>query len=404
MNDRDFTRNRGLPLPHLTMCLLNLRKGSYRDELDRFEEVLTDRPVASGVTASAFCQARKKFNPSAFLTLNRQLLNQVHRHYPVKRWHDFRLLAVDGSNLRLPDSPDIRATFGPPPNGSAVPKARLSQLYDVLNHWVVDLDVEPMTVGERVLAGEYLVQTRPDDLLLYDRGYPAFWFLAAHQQEQRHYCMRLSTTFSNQVQAFANSCDKSARILMTPNESAKAQCQQFGLPVDPIPMRLVKVPLETGETEILATSLIDESRYFTPWFKRLYHFRWNIEESFKTEKCRLELENFTGLSSLSVLQDIYAKIFVMNLSRALAWVAQCVADRLYRHRKHSYRINFAHALSVMKDQIVRLLLGIGPPSLLPDIVWSMARSVEAVRPDRTYPRNMSTNKTQGFFQAYKRTR
>ena len=41
---------------------------------------------------------------------------------------------------------------------------------------------------ERELAAEYLLYSSPDDLFLYDRGYPAFWLFAFHAQEQRHYC------------------------------------------------------------------------------------------------------------------------------------------------------------------------------------------------------------------------
>ena len=39
--------------------------------------------------------------------------------------------------------------------------------------------------GERELAAEYLLYSRPDDLFLYDRGYPAFWLFAFHAKEQR---------------------------------------------------------------------------------------------------------------------------------------------------------------------------------------------------------------------------
>jgi len=50
-----FTRQRTLPFPHLVMLLLNLRKGSIGDELDRFFEVLHGQSPADSVTPSAFC-------------------------------------------------------------------------------------------------------------------------------------------------------------------------------------------------------------------------------------------------------------------------------------------------------------------------------------------------------------
>jgi len=48
---------------------------------------------------------------------------------------------------------------------------------------VIEADFESRQVGERVLAGEHLAATRANDLILYDRGYPAFWLFAVHHQE-----------------------------------------------------------------------------------------------------------------------------------------------------------------------------------------------------------------------------
>ena len=39
------------------------------------------------------------------------------------------------------------------------------------------------------------------------------------------------------------------------------------------------------------------------------------------------------MSSIVVKQDFYAKIFVLNLAAILSWVAQAIADRLYKDRK-----------------------------------------------------------------------
>jgi hypothetical protein len=120
MNGVDFTRNRSLPLPYLVAILLNLRKGSIGDELDRFFEILHNEPLADAVSASAFCQARKKLNADALIGFG--------EHFSPRLWHGFRLLAADGSTARLPNTDDVIATFGEPPAGSPVPLARFSRL------------------------------------------------------------------------------------------------------------------------------------------------------------------------------------------------------------------------------------------------------------------------------------
>ncbi len=128
------------------------------------------------------------------------------------------------------------------------------------------------------------------------------------------------------------------------------------------------------------------------------------QEQYKRAKCRVEIENFSGRSALSVRQDFYAKIFAMNLTAILVWVAQAIADRLYAARRHPYRVNFANALSKMKHAGARLLLGLAAQELVATLILAMAASVEAVRPDRSAPRKMKPAKIQGFYPNYKRCR
>ena len=399
-----FTRQRELPLPHLVGLLLNLRKGSLQDEVNGFWEVLTGQPLATGVSAAALCKARQKLDPYALWGLNERLLGAFAEAFPVRRWHGLRVLATDGSTLRLPRSPEVIAHFGAPPSGSTIPLGRLSQLVDVLNGVVVDAELDAYDVGERVLASEHLEATAPQDLVLYDRGYPAFWLFARHYQLERHFCARLPLGFSTEVTAFLASGARSAVITLTPTPEARQPCRRYEIPPDPLHVRLVRVTLANGETEVLATSLLSEQDWPSPWFKGLYHLRWGAEEAYKCGKLRLELENFSGLSVRVVLQDCFAKLFTVNLTAICTWVAQVIATARYRQRRREYRVNFAHALSGMKNTVVRLLVGTDTTELLTSLILAMAMTVEAVRPDRSFPRNMKPAKLQGFHRNYKRCR
>ena len=399
-----FTRQRELPLPHLVGLLLNLRKGSLQDEVNGFWEVLTGQPLATGVSAAAVCKARQKLDPYALCVLNARLLGAFAQAFPLRRWHGLRVLATDGSSLRLPSTPAVSAHFGAPPAGSTIPLGRLSQLVDVLNGVVVDAELDAYDVGERVLASEHLAATAPQDLVLYDRGYPAFWLFARHYQLERDFCARLPVNFSTEVTAFLASGARSAVITLTPSPEARRQCQRYEIPTAPIPVRLVRVALANGETEVLATSLLAEPEWPSVWFKGLYHLRWGAEEAYKCDKLRLELENFSGLSVRVVLQDCFAKLFTVNLTAICAWVAQAIATERYRQRRRDYRVNFAHALSCMKNTVVRLLVGTDTTELLTSLILAMAMTVEAVRPDRSFPCKMKPAKLQGFHRNYKRCR
>lgn len=137
-------------------------------------------------------------------------------------------------------------------------------------------------------------------------------------------------------------------------------CQNHGLDTLPIQVRLVRVELESGEAEVLITSLTDMEQYPHHLFASLYHDRWPVEEDYKTMKCRIEIENFTGKSALSVYQDFHARVFSKNLTAMLTFTAQEQVELSTAERKQSYRINFTQALSTMRDGIVLLFQRTGP--------------------------------------------
>lgn len=108
---------------------------------------------------------------------------------------------------------------------------------------------------------------------------------------------------------------------------------------------------KAGETEISITSLIDTETYPAEIFYDLYHHRWPVEEDYKVMKCRIEIENFTGKSVLSVYQDFHARVFSKNLTAMLAFQARVNVEQ-EKDKRYPYQINFTQAVSKMKDTIV----------------------------------------------------
>jgi IS4 transposase len=96
---------------------------------------------------------------------------------------------------------------------------------------------------------------------------------------------------------------------------------------------------------------MDPVEYEASLFKTLYHLRWGIEENYKRLKQWVEIENFSGKSALSVKQDFYAKIIASNLTSLMALAAQKEVDKKTQKLQLTYQVNFAQALSKMKNQI-----------------------------------------------------
>ena len=400
---KDFIRERLLPFPNMIFFLMNMIKGSLQDELDYFFKALRGEEVpVRTVTKSAFTKARKKLCHQAFIELGRNLVSFFYDHFPCRKWKGFRILAIDGSTVKVPRTKDVADHFGTwnPAKGDACPIARTSHLFDALNGIVVDAVISPKGQGERSLAAGHAQYLKSDDLVLLDRGYPAFWLFVLILSMQAHFCSRVTGTHWKEIRKFYNSGKKEKIITLRPSLSSIVQCNHLKLPVSPMQLRIIRVELDGGKTEILITSLMDKDLYPHEIFKELYHLRWTAEENYKTAKCRIEIENFSGKSVESVYQDFHAKVFTMNLTAAITHPAQDIITGESEQKKYAYRINVTQALSKMKDAVVLLFKRSNIMEILNKLFALFIMTIEPVRPGRKYPRKHNIQK-RGFYICYK---
>ena len=70
--------------------------------------------------------------------------------------------------MSIPNTSDVVEHFGQWNSrlGDPCPKARVSQLYDVLNHLTVTAAITSKCLGERQLAAAHCAYLGPEDLLL----------------------------------------------------------------------------------------------------------------------------------------------------------------------------------------------------------------------------------------------
>jgi len=403
-SEKDFTRDRSLTFPRLISFMLNMVNGSIQSELSRFFQVLDDSPVAlTNVTAAAFCKARKKLSYTAFKDLNANLIHTFYQSRNVQRWRGFRLLAVDGSVTQLPSSPELHSHFGKARAHSIRPAIRMSQLYDIKNQLTVDLQVNSHSTGERNMALQHLEQSNDKDLILYDRGYPAVWFFKVHMQLGINFCARAVVDSSNEIKAFVKSGKRDAVVEFRCVEKSLRRCKKDGLPTAPIKLRLIKITLTTGETEILMSSLFSNKDYPYSIFSDLYHQRWSVEEDYKIMKSRLNIENFSGKSVEAVLQDIHAKTLSKNIAAVAISEAKVLTVERCKTRKSKYKVNFTHALCQLKDNIVRFLMRVARSDLSKLLIEAIATSLNAYRPGRSCQRiKDKRNRPNKYPMAYKR--
>ena len=383
---------------------MNLVKGSLQSELNLFFQHKNNliAPIQK-VTASAFCKARKKFSYTAFIELNHRVTQSFYQQVNIKKWHGLRVLAVDGSRYLLPNSPEIKRTFGGQSNQyhGQVPMALGSCLYDVFQGVVLDAQFEPYRSNERELAYQHLEQTQDKDLILYDRGYPSFWFFAAHHKQHRDYCMRVTESYNRDVKAFVKSNKNQQLITLKPDAYKRRACRQKNLSEDAFTVRLVRIKLGKKHY-ILMTSLLDKKRFSIKDLKALYHLRWQVEEGYKKQKSWIEIENFSGKSVLSVKQDFYARVLSLSLTAIAVYEAQFYIRGSVDNRQYAYKINFAQSLSSMKNTMVKLLYNLLSTKDITLWLQSIGRSLSAIRPNRSFYRKNPRFKNGKFHFSYKR--
>ena len=139
--------------------------------------------------------------------------------------------------------------------------ARVSQLFDVLNEITLDGLIVPKAFGERELAAAHFAHLQAGDLVLLDRGYPAFWLFALILSRKAHFCVRMKLSSWIIVKQFVASGLSEQIVILQPGYAACQECHARKLSTEPITVRLVRVELNDGDVEVLVTSLLDSPTY-----------------------------------------------------------------------------------------------------------------------------------------------
>ena len=122
-------------------------------------------------------------------------------------------------------------------------------------------------------------------------------------------------------------------------------------------VRVVKLELPTGETETLLTNLGRKS-FKKSEFMALYFKHWPIETKYNTLKNKLEIENFSGRTFISVQQDFYVTMYLSSLIA----ITKIMSDEEIKKQtkdkelKYEYQTNESRLISQLKDEMILCLL------------------------------------------------
>ena len=341
-----FTRQRTLSLPTVLTFLLSGVQGAVQAELDQFFANLRNRADSVRlVSAQAFCKARYKISALVFADLNQKLMALVEEHLPVPRWQGLRVVAGDGTAVRLTTIKDgVRSIVTGVAFGLYLPGMELF-LHFALQEGACD---------ERQMLFEAIERLGDGDLLVLDRGFPCRWLAAALTARGIPFCIRcdISRGFRVVRQFMHSGQGEQLVTLRTPNAR---DAQDYECPATPTTVRLVRVVTPNGRVHVVMTSLLDRGAFPAAGFGSLYHGRWRVEEAFRRLKHRLGLEHTSGLSWHAANQDFGAKAVFDNLNALAAYVA----TEAHLDPSSDWKINRTLMIDKIKRQIGRWLLAAG---------------------------------------------
>lgn len=274
--------------------------------------------------------------------------------------------------------------------------ARISKAYDVLNRVNLDFKVTSKKIGEHTLADEHLEYLKEGDLLLMDRGYPSYWLIQRILRANCDFCIRLPIKNWSVAKKMTQNNVKEVIEEIKPGYLTRKRCKEDAMSIAPIKCRFISLELDSGEQEVLITSLLDKDKYPYESFKQLYFLRWPVEESYKSDKSRLVIEKFSGKSPLAMMQDIYSKLLLHNIVAALSFNAEITARRNNKNLKHQYQLNWTTALSKVRDVLLYLLTEKDILEILNILTRTLIKNKEVVRPNRKYKRENKRKKRYCF--------
>jgi hypothetical protein len=411
VSDTDFTRNRVLTFTIVTVSILRGHKFSLQNALNKVFETLGK--LRQTPTNSALCQARQKIQPELFVHLHQAVRDDFYKLYgqdgEVLTWRGHRALAYDGSDLNLPDTKELRQAFSVQRNqhGSECVQALAGVLYDVRNDIALAAQIGPLQAEKNFLLGECWSATRRGDLIIMDRLFDDYSVIAYAHHHGRHVLIRCPRNSFKLVQEFWNSPDTEwlVDLPLPQTPETRAFVREHGLP-ESVPVRLIKVTLDTDETEVLLTTLCDQRRYPTAEFKAVYFWRWNEETFFDRVKNIFEVERFSGFSKTAMEQDFFGVIFLATLESVLTKAPQSeLAERdRRRQNKTKAQVNRTVSYTALVDHAIQLLADphTDTETVLADLHFLFTRDPTRNREGRKFARKKLKHSARLRFHQYKK--
>lgn len=354
---------------------------------------------------SSFSQARSSLCFKAFKRLNLMICQLFYENSTSQKWKGFRILAVDGSTLRLPEHGSLAEKFSKHAFGAkrTVERwmSRVSFLYDVLNKVVLDAQMESFNTSEAALCDAHLGFIRQGDLVIFDRYYASHYLFSVLSHKKIEFLFRMRDHSWSCVKEFLASSLKEQVVEIQPNKYSVVAKKIPSNVNHCVKIRLIKHISRSGEVKVFATSLLDDQQYRRQSVINLYKKRWGVEEAYKTLKSRLDVIHFSGKTRQAVQQDFYANVLLISLTSILK-ASISVKKKTQNKEQRTPIINNVYSIYQVKRLLKKLFFHHSQIAhwinQFDDLVGS---AIEYSRKGQSFPREKYKGRERSFSQNYK---
>ena len=342
------------------------------------------------VVRSALTQARQRLGeePVGYL-FSRTASEWAGRSAQAHRWRGLELYAMDGSSLRVSDSPENWQEFGGQVGngkraGSAYPMVRIVALMAVRSHLLAAVRFGPYEVGEVTLARDLWADIPNDSVAIVDRNFLIAAQLTSHAGagQNRHWLTRAKKRMRLRTVERLGANDTIVEVQLSPSvRRAHPEIPKEWR------CRAIRYQRKGFPPSTLLTSLTDSKKFPRDEIVELYHERWEVElgyDELKTHMLARE-EAIRSRTPSGVRQELWAIVLAYNLVRLEMERAAAEAGVA------PTRISFVNALSMIFHAWIVWSTPPLAPGRIPSALVDLRQRLRLLllperRPERSFPR------------------
>jgi hypothetical protein len=333
------------------------------------------------VAKSAVAKARARLgeDPPAYLfavTAAEWSARSADQH----RWRGLALYGLDGTPLRVADTPENRAAFGGQRGRvgeSGYPQVRVVAAMALRSHVLSVFRFADYATGEVTLARDAWSEIPENSLVIIDRNFLVKKDLIHLETSgNRHW---LSRTKTNTTWAVKEKLGRDDYLVEWDVHAA-------GLPRT-WTMRAIHYKRKGHPRSTLLTSLVDAEKYPAKELIALYHERWETEIGYDEIKTHLldRQETIRSKTPSGVRQELWGLALAYNLVRLEMERAAEEAS------VPPTRISFTTSVSMIRNALRDCTSPRTTPGAIPKLLWYLREDLKRLvlpprRPERTYPR------------------